>query len=242
MPKLAEESRTPLLRFKINLRFDTVSSATLLLRRNPQTLTKNILKKHSLLEVKIRGLSHRPAHLTEYANIIDTNRNWIKLDISSILKSKRRDKVTETISVEVTCKECASQKIFINSKKRRPLIIFKMKHVTSLRKKRSTTCSYGCCLVSYTVNFKDMGYPFIIFPESFPLNYCKGPCKSRTGPEFFYKRIVLFNSRNTSRPNVNDRCCTVSKLASLSVIWEDDSKKFTHLVVNNIQATECDCT
>ena len=236
-------SRKLFLQFHTNVQISLVLSATLVVRRNPQVLTRKRLKKHRLLIVRIVDLADETSHLVGHPKVIETSRNWIKLDISPILKSHGSDKLMQNITVEVTCEECGSENAFLNSKKRRPFVIFNMKPVNKLRKRRSTSCSNsnkpGCCLEQYSVSFLDMGYTFVLQPRKFYLNFCKGPCQSRSSRELFLNRINILNPRRKTNPN--DNCCVVRTLMSLSILYRDKDAKIIKVDVPNVTAMDCEC-
>ena len=227
------------MRFHTNVKFGSFSSATLVLRRNREVLTNKLLRKHRLLIVRIFGLPHRLSQLVGHPKVIEINRNWVKLDITSILKSKASDNTMTNVSVEVICEECGNEKGFVNSKKRRPFLIFKMKPVTKMRKRRSTNCFGSCCLVRHKVSFKNIGYAFIIQPQNFYLNYCKGPCKSRGGTQLFLRRINILNPKKKTNPN--DKCCVVRTLMSLSILYRDNANSIIKKDLKDVTAVNCEC-
>ena len=236
-------SRKLFLQFHTNLQLSSVLLATLVVRRNPQVLTKKRLKKHRLLIVRIVDLAHQTSNLVGHPKVIETGRNWIKLDISPILKSHGSNKLIQNITVEVTCEECGSENAFLNPKKRRPFLIFNMKPVNKLRKRRSASCvnsnKPGCCLEQYTVSFRDMGYRFVLQPQKFYLNFCKGPCQSRSSSQLFLNRINIFTPRRKTNPN--DNCCVVRTLMSLSILYRDKDGNINKVNVPNVTALDCEC-
>lgn len=227
------------MRFHTNVKLGSFSSATLVLRRNREVLTNKLLRKHRLLIVRIFGLPRRLSQLVGHPKVIEINRNWVKLDITSILKSKGSDNTMTNVSVEVICEECGNEKGFVNSKKRRPFLIFKMKPVTKMRKRRSTNCFGSCCLVRHKVSFKNIGYAFIIQPQNFYLNYCKGPCKSRGGTQLFLRRINILNPKKKTNPN--DKCCVVRTLMSLSILYRDNANSIIKKDLKDVTAVNCEC-
>ncbi len=238
---LLENSRKNYMRFHTNLKLGSVVSATLVVRRNPQVLTKKLLRRHRLLIATIFGVPNRLSHSVGHPKIIETNRNWIKLDITSILKSKGSNNMMKNISIELKCEECGSEKAFVNSKKRRPFLIFNVKAVTKLRKRRSPTCPSQdlCCLETLIVNLASMGFPFIIQPKNFQMNYCKGPCKSRGSTGLFLRRFNLFGTKTVTYPN--DNCCVVKKMDQLSILYKDDDDTIIRRIVKDVTATQCEC-
>lgn len=236
-----EHSEPQVLRFNANVKLDSVSSVILVVRRNPQVLTKKILKKHRLLIARILGYPNRLSHLIGHPKIMETNRNWIKLDITSILKSKGIHSMITNVSIEIVCEECGGENGFVNSKKRRPFLVFNVGKIKKTRKRRSTTtsCKNACCLVPHTVKFADIGFGFVVTPTKFPINYCKGPCPSH-GNLLFHNRIGLINNP-TKKVNPNDACCVVSKLKSLSILINDGST-IQKRDVPNVTALQCACS
>ena len=222
-----------------------MSSAILVVRRNPEVLTKKRLKKHRLFGVRISGVAQQTSKLFRHPKVIEISRHWIKLDISSILKSRGNDKMMQNFSVEVKCAECGSENAFSNSKKRRPFLILNVRAVTKLRKRRSAgNCGNGspgtCCLETYSVSFKSMGYDWVIQPKQFMLNYCKGPCTDRTIKDMFLDRFQVFTPIN-KKSNPNNHCCVVKRLLPLSILFLDDDGNFQKKDVPDVTAFECEC-
>lgn len=238
-----ENSKTQYLRFHTNIKLGLISSATLVLHRNPKVLTKKILRKHNLLSIRIIGVPHRLAHTVGHPKIIESNRNWVKLDVTSLLKTNAAETILKNVSIEVTCKECEGGKGFLNSEKRRPFLIFNLRPNAKTRSKRYTTCSgsghsatQSCCLVRYQINFDKIGYDFVVAPKTFYLNYCKGTCKRSTWAQIIFQtRVKILNLRSNN-------CCVVSKLQPLAILYLDNNGKLVKKDLPNVTAKACKCS
>lgn len=237
-----DDPQSAFLRFQTNVKLGSFSSATLVLRRNAHVLTKKLLKNHRSLLVRIFGLPGR--HLSRavgHPKILKYNKNWVKLDVTSMLRSKGSHKLMTNLSMEIVCAECGEENGFVNSKKRRPFLIFDVKPVAKMRKRRSSACTQSCCLVRMKVNFASMGYNFIVQPQNFFLNYCKGQCGSYGPTDLFIRRINISNPNNKTDPN--DSCCVVKRLMPLSVLYYvGNNPTLIKKDVPNVTAMECECS
>lgn len=230
------------MRFHTKLEHGSFSSATLVLRRNPEFLTKRLLRKHRLLAVRIFGIPHRQSPLVGHPRVIEINKHWIKVDITSILKSKRDNNMMTNVSIEVTCKECQSGKSFVNSKKRRPFLIFNIKPAANMRKRRSTQCpTSSCCLKDLMLDFDKVfgAKNFVRFPTRINIKYCKGPCSSHGSTILLLNRLNILPP--TKKTNPNDQCCVVSRMKSLSILYDDQQKLIHKKDLPNLIAEECQC-
>ncbi|XP_028405394.1 growth/differentiation factor 8-like [Dendronephthya gigantea] len=225
------------MRFRTNVKLDSISSVTLVLRRNPQVVTDELLKKPRLLIAQIIVHPDRLSHLIGHPEVVETNGDWVKLDITSILKSKGNHTVLTNVSIEVLCEECGSVKGFRSSKRLRPFLLFTVKAITKTRERRSIEDTGPCSLIEYKVNFAKLGYDFVIYPKEISLNYCKGLCKSRDKMSLFFSRI---NFLNPDKTKLNDTCCVVSKMKSLSIFFLEGDVIKTSLL-RNVKAMKCQC-
>lgn len=232
-----EVQRSKSMLFRANVKLDSISSITLVLRRNPQVLTDELLKKHRLLIVRIVGYPNRLSYLIGHPKIVETNGNWVKLDVTSIIKSKGDDTVLTNVSIEVLCEECGRLKGFRSSRKRRPFLLFSMKAITKTRERRSVKGSGSCSLQKFNVNFARMNYNFVLYPKEFPLNYCRGLCKIPDKRALFLSRI---NFSNQSKTIPKENCCVESEMKSLSVLYMKNGQIQSN-VLRNVTAVNCHC-
>ena len=230
------------MQFHTKLKLGSFLSATLVVQRNPKFLTKRLLRKHRLLAVRVFGIPHRHSPVVAYPRIVEINKHWIKLDITSIFKSKQSNNMVNNVSIEVVCEQCQSESSFVNSKKRRPFLVFNMKPATNTRKRRSTCMPGGnCCLVSLRVTFSHIfgGNNFIRAPASFYMNYCRGTCNSHGITALLLNRLNILPP--TKKTNPNDQCCVVSKMKPLSVLYLDHDQNIIKRDLADMIATECLC-
>ncbi|XP_028401198.1 growth/differentiation factor 8-like [Dendronephthya gigantea] len=238
-----KDSEPQSFRFNANVKHNSVSSVILVLRRNPQILTKRILKKHRLFIARILGYPNKLSRLIGHPKIKETNKNWINLDITSILKSKGIHGMIRNISIEIICEECGGENGFVNSKKRRPFLIFNVGKVTKTRKRRSVAnCSQtDCCIVDYNISTKLLGFDFVVAPNVFQLNFCKGNCITPPLILAFHDRIGLVKNP-TKKMVKKSNCCMISKFKTLSILIDGGNNSIIKKDIPNVTATHCTCS
>ena len=98
-----------------------------------------------------------------------------------------------------------------------------------------TTCS----LHSLTIHFqKDLGFDFILHPESFNTGYCLGTCVPRSSPTVYqlYYRLGPNSPASSIEPH-----CAIHSTQDLSVIMKVDSSTFVIEQLKGVVVTSCGC-
>lgn len=234
--------RSFFIRLNSNVELRAISSAVLVIPRDQLLHTKKAQLNHRSLFIRIHGLSHSLDFLKGYPDAIKIRKGIIKLDITSILKAKPKTSngFVRNISIEVVCEKCRTFSAFSRKiKKRRPVVIFRLKSLTKMRKQRSN-CAGTCCLQKYMVDFKKLGFFFVMQPKKFALNFCRGSCQPHSPQILFMNRINLLQPSSSSNPN--DSCCVVSSFRPLSILYQDDNGSINKKDLPNAVATGCECS
>jgi len=90
------------------------------------------------------------------------------------------------------------------------------------------------------VNFKKIGWDWIIFPEGFHANFCDGTCNGIVDPFYSYPYLL----QEVSRANKQERvsiCCTSTKMSAISVLHFNDDERVMKIDVPNMRVDACGC-
>ncbi|KAH9418551.1 hypothetical protein DERP_003876 [Dermatophagoides pteronyssinus] len=131
----------------------------------------------------------------------------------------------------------------------RPYLLLKTEMLVKSRQRRhSYNCEDvkkgTCCKQKLYVDFKDIGWSWIIYPEGFIANYCMGDCQySHTNDLYAFPHShVLDNYRVVHKNETISTCCSPSKLSPLSVVYYDNNKNPIKRDIENMIVDECGCT
>lgn len=107
---------------------------------------------------------------------------WLKIDVTkTTMKWLLKPRLNHGMAV--ICKDCQQKnykRIFSTKNETQPFLVITTRKAHN-RGKRShdnlcTDKSTECCLMPFTINFSDIGWDAIAYPQSIPVNYCRGSC------------------------------------------------------------------
>ncbi|CAI4232278.1 unnamed protein product [Auanema sp. JU1783] len=111
------------------------------------------------------------------------------------------------------------------------------------RLRRSTDlCGYGnnngsCCREDLMINFKDMGWEFVVAPVQFNAYKCTGGCSDYNFDEHTrHAHGVL-----TQRADKNLLCCHPSEYSPLRLVYVNNDNTITVSNLQNLVVTRCVC-
>lgn len=117
----------------------------------------------------------------------------------------------------------------LNSKENSTVLNHAMHH----RRKRQTTTAGGvnseycfnnpeetnCCIRDLTIDFsRDLGWDFIILPQTFQSNYCNGGCQNPNWPSATKSTEYLATFRQDNPTAAAEPCCVPHRMESLTVL------------------------
>ena len=81
-----------------------------------------------------------------------------------------------------------------------------------------------CCLEEFEINFSDMGYGFVIAPETVKINRCRGTCSYRD-PHMMANFSALLRALSPAGTAGAPRfhCCAPSRFSSMSIFYKDEN-------------------
>ena len=100
-----------------------------------------------------------------------------------------------------------------------------------------------CCLEEFEINFSEMGYGFVIHPETVKINRCRGTCSYRD-PHMMANFSALLRSRALSPAGTaraqRYHCCAPSRFSSMSIFTMNEGDATMNNIPNTI-VENCNC-
>lgn len=162
-------------------------------------------------------------------------KGWISLNVTSVVVEwMRRGEFEKTL--EVGCLTCAQfdeesgedlGSPIGTEGEDRPFLVFNMAGmVRKKRSRRHINCTPNitdCCRERFVVDFKEIGWDWIIGPQSYDAFYCKGSCSlsssaSRRG-SILARYLNMRDANNQTAELVP--CCTATRMSSISLAYND---------------------
>lgn len=117
------------------------------------------------------------------------------------------------------------------------------------RKKRSLNCmddTTSCCKENFHLNFSEIGWDnWIIQPEIYPANFCRGRCFNDLSITRFYHSAVLLkyirDNKDLAEEIGLNMCCTPSVMAPITILYRNESDFIYHKTIENMKVEACDC-
>ncbi|XP_078515133.1 inhibin beta C chain-like [Lissotriton helveticus] len=156
------------------------------------------------------------------------------------------------LRIHLGCKGCIGGLRLANiSGANRPFIVAEARRlVVHPLSQRSLTCNSNsdtCCRRSFYVNFKEIGWNnWIIKPEGYYMNYCKGQCpislagNPGTAASFHTAVYNLIKANNVLASMGS--CCVATHLQPLSLLYFDNSTNVIKKDIANMIVERCGCT
>jgi TGF-beta receptor len=223
------------------IRYEELSSVELWFYKSPNPndfrLNQTFWSSELLLESSSSsGESHRQKRKVK---LMDTKANvrqsegWISLNVSGTVSKwlRKRNGLgfgdnPEHI-VQIGCRHCGlpgDQSPVGTLKDHRPFMVFNIAEIKRKRRTRrqEVNCSQGvtdCCRERFVVNFREIGWHWVIAPESYDAFFCKGSCMSESSLSMSSSRrttIVMDYNRTELAP-----CCTATRMSNISMVYKE---------------------
>ncbi|XP_069460587.1 inhibin beta C chain-like [Ambystoma mexicanum] len=156
------------------------------------------------------------------------------------------------LRIELRCEGChGASRLASTSGFDRPFMVVEARHgAPHVPHRRSLTCTSSsdtCCRNSFYVSFKEIGWNnWIIWPEGYYMNYCKGECPLNLAgipglaASFHTAVYNLIKAHNV--PSSVGSCCVATKLQPLSILYFDNSTNIVKKDIQNMIVERCGCT
>lgn len=120
------------------------------------------------------------------------------------------------------------------------------KNMYSKRRKRdigSLTCTENslesrCCKYNFVVDFRRMGWGWIISPRQYRSYYCAGDCPYMFLHSNQNKLIAL---QSTKHPKAASNCCAPTKMSAMSMLYFDNNENVVYSDVPDMMVNRCGC-
>lgn len=117
------------------------------------------------------------------------------------------------------------------------------------RQKRSSTCagnSPSCCKETFHLSFKEIGWDdWILHPEGYDANFCRGSCLNDLSTLRFHHSEVLLrfiqDNKDTAEEKGISMCCTPSVMSPLMIVYRTDENIIYQKSIENMQVEACNC-
>lgn len=117
------------------------------------------------------------------------------------------------------------------------------------RKKRSNSCgesSTSCCKENFFLNFSEIGWDnWILHPDGYQANFCRGRCFNDLSNTRFYHSAVLLSYIRDNKDIAEEiglnMCCTPSVMAPVTIIYRNEEGLIYHKSIDNMKVEACDC-
>ncbi|GAB6032233.1 hypothetical protein CHUAL_010873 [Chamberlinius hualienensis] len=181
---------------------------------------------------------------------------WLKFDLTTTVRRWILKPNSSVQMLEVSCKTCAmdKDKVPVSSDPgERPFIVINFNHEDDKKRyRRGLLCeesTVSCCMESLYVNFTDINWnDWILQPEGYYANYCRGSCIEEITMGVYKHtsviQIFLLKNRNNLSPRrLADLapCCTSTRTSHLQILYIDASKNVRMELIPNMAVESCGC-
>ncbi len=113
-----------------------------------------------------------------------------------------------------------------------------------------------CCMQSYTINFAEIGWDWIIEPTEYVANYCRGTCSSSGPFTFDHSQVASLKAHHIQSQNRGRSasaraasivaadltpCCAPERLDPLSIMYLNSNNQVTVDLLPDMIVTSCGC-
>lgn len=186
----------------------------------------------------------------------ETSSGWQKLDVTSIVRKWLLENSRDRLRLFVDCSCCSNWNVHIfnteNDRRNdpnRPFLVIHTDPTTSKRvRRRALDCSIDsgnqCCKQRFYVSFKQLGWDdWVIAPQGYYANYCRGDCGHHRTPDTFvtYHTHVIEEIRKTHHLSGMQPCCAPLKFSSMSLIYFGPDSNIIKRDLPKMVVDECGC-
>ncbi|GBP58026.1 Inhibin beta chain [Eumeta japonica] len=173
----------------------------------------------------------------------DPSRAWQRLAVTEAARGWAARGWGGALRLVVDCSGCAGRvRLRLGGGEgARPLLRVRVASTGSRRRRRALECAAApaglCCRESYYVSFHTLGWDdWIVAPEGYHANYCRGAC-ARTPDTFVYYHTQVVEA---ARMPVA-ACCAPLRFSPLSLIYFGDDSNIIKRDLPEMVVEECGC-
>lgn len=187
-----------------------------------------------------------------FAKVVSTT-SWQKIDLRQTVLDWYSYRSRERLRVLVDCSGCNGgavvPSLFRSGPSNRPFLVVTTEPAPSRRvRRRALDCSGAprgqCCKEQFYVNFKQLGWDdWVIAPNGYFANYCRGDCSGPRTPDAFvnHHSHLIEEYRRMDRLAGLQPCCTPVKFSSTSLIYYGPDKNIIKRDLPKMVVEECGC-
>lgn len=194
-----------------------------------------------------RPAQHYGHRVTLASRYIDIAEGWVEINMNHRLHKWGNNHLQY---VEIDFDQDSARLSTIPSQQPKLVLDIKSRPRVSRSTTRRRVCQANtahCCMQRYTVNFAAIGWDFIIEPEDYVANYCRGTCDS-VGPFTYDHMQVVSLSHSIGRSGADTAaaadltpCCAPEQLQPLRIIYLNDNNQITVELLPGMIVTSCGC-
>ncbi|XP_066139280.1 inhibin beta chain [Euwallacea fornicatus] len=184
---------------------------------------------------------------------------WQKIDVTQMVSTWLSEPLLlkDKLKLFVDCSCCGNWRIHLFNHKdnekvinrNRPFLVIHTDPNSAKRvKRRAIDCSGDsgnqCCKQRFYVNFKALGWEdWVIAPQGYYANYCRGDCGHHRTPDTFvsYHTHVIEEVRKTQHLSGMTPCCAPLKFSSMSLIYYGPESTIIKRDLPKMVVDECGC-
>ncbi|XP_050302122.1 inhibin beta chain [Anthonomus grandis grandis] len=206
----------------------------------------------SLSSKQFDRLTSEPVSVT----LDELNSGWQKIDLTDTVRRWLSESSKDKLRLFVDCSCCAHWYVHLFNEDRdtrsnpnRPFLVIHTDPNTAKRvRRRAIDCSVDsgnqCCKQRFYVSFKALGWEdWVIAPQGYYANYCRGDCGHHRTPDTFvtYHTHVIEEVRKTQHLSGMTPCCAPLKFSSMSLIYYGPESTIIKRDLPKMVVDECGC-
>ena len=192
---------------------------------------------------------------------VDIHEGWIEVPLGQQIK-RFKAAFASQIYIAVTCKPNSPTGSSIATNGAfKPIL--SLTYVVKTRERRTSSAgqnacntSAECCRKSFTLNFADINWNFVVRPLSYNLYYCKGTCLSASGVTGAYSsshaqavttRLLTNPTQNSLSSDEkqeiakNSVCCVPTSFGSLTMLYQQEDDTIEQRTLSDMIVNSCGC-
>ena len=97
-----------------------------------------------------------------------------------------------------------------------------------------------CCVFDLEINFKQVGWDFVVHPKSFNAKYCTGSCNYAHTRDTMRSRLVA-QAADSLTGEQSGSCCAPKTLTPLNIIYHDKNSNVVISEIDEMVISDCRC-
>ncbi|XP_030759633.1 inhibin beta chain-like [Sitophilus oryzae] len=186
----------------------------------------------------------------------ESSSGWQKIEVTQTVRKWLTESSKDKLRLFVDCSCCSQWRIHLFNEERqeklnqnRPFLVIHTDPNTAKRvRRRAIDCSVDsgnqCCKQRFYVSFKALGWDdWVIAPQGYYANYCRGDCGHHRTPDTFvtYHTHVIEEARKTQHLSGMTPCCAPLKFSSMSLIYYGPESTIIKRDLPKMVVDECGC-